>query len=113
MDKLRELTLAKKVGKAIAERRHAQGITQEVMAEQLGVGLEAVSRMERGQIMPSVARLVEVAELLRCPVQNFLIAGSDRAMDHGIQLATKLGKLKPADRDMVLEILERLMMRLK
>jgi transcriptional regulator with XRE-family HTH domain len=113
MEKLREIALAKKVGKAIAGRRHVQGMTQEVMAEHLGVGLEAVSRMERGQIMPSVARLVEVAELLRCPMQDFLVAGSDRAMDHGIQLAGKLSKLKPADLDLVVDILERLTARLK
>lgn len=113
MDKQREVVLAKKIGKAIADRRKAVSLTQDELAQKLGVGLEAISRMERGQIMPSITRLVEVAEALECPVQDLLLLGSDRIMDFGIKLAGKLSQLSPQDRDMVLDIIDKLATRLE
>ena len=83
------------------------------MAEKLGLGLEAISRMERGTIMPSIPRLVEVAEVLKCPVQELLVVGSDRAIDHSIQLTQQLGQIKPKDRELLLNILGQLTTRLK
>lgn len=113
MKKVAEKALGQRVGRAIAERRKAQGITQEAMAEKLGLGLEAISRMERGTIMPSIPRLVEVAEVLKCPVQELLVVGSDRAIDHSIQLTQQLGQIKPKDRELLLNILGQLTTRLK
>lgn len=40
--------LAKAVGRAIAYQRQQRGMTQEEVAERLQIGMEAVSRMERG-----------------------------------------------------------------
>lgn len=40
--------LAKNVGKAIGRQRNQAGFTQEQVAEHLNIGMEAVSRMERG-----------------------------------------------------------------
>ena len=113
MKKVAEKALGKRVGRAIAERRKAQGISQETMAEKLGLGLEAISCMGRGTMMPSIPRLVEVAEVLKCPVQEMLVVGSDRAIDHSIQLTQQLGQIKPKDRELLLNILGQLTARLK
>jgi transcriptional regulator with XRE-family HTH domain len=113
MKKQREDALAKKVGKAIADRRKAVSITQEELATTLDVGIEAISRMERGVIMPSITRLVEVAEALDCPVQSLLNVGSDRAVDYGIQLAKLLNQIKPKDREVLLSIVEQLITKFK
>lgn len=112
MHKDREIRLARNVGKAIADRRKEVPMTQDGLGEKLGLGIEAISRMERGAIMPSIPRLVEVAEALDCPVQELLLVSSDRATDKGIELAGKLERLAPADREMLLEIVERLSLRL-
>jgi len=109
----RKAALGKKVGKAIADRRRAVPMTQEELAERLGVGVEAVSRMERGAIMPSIPKLVEVAEALHSPVQDLLLMFSDRPTDKGIELAKKLDQLSPSDREMVLQIVDLLAHRLK
>ena len=53
--------LAQSVGKAIARQRLQSGLTQEAVAEHLGIGMEAVSRMERGVVVPTIARLAELA----------------------------------------------------
>lgn len=113
MDKDRETALAIKVGKAIAYRRKAVPMTQEELGEALSVGIEAISRMERGSIMPSIPRLVEVAEALGCPIHDLLLISSDRSTEHAIQLAQKLSPLSVQDRDMILEIVDRLVVRLK
>ncbi|MBV7515832.1 helix-turn-helix domain-containing protein, partial [Pseudomonas sp. PDM25] len=53
--------LARRVGQAIAKQRSRSGLTQEEVAERLGVGNEAVSRIERGIVMPNIERLLELA----------------------------------------------------
>ena len=62
----------KRIGKAIAKQRQQSGYTQEQVAEMLEIGNEAVSRMERGLIMPNVVRLIELAEKDRQLMLNFL-----------------------------------------
>jgi transcriptional regulator with XRE-family HTH domain len=54
MSKPEETNLAKIVGLAIARQRMLRGLTQEQVAEQLGIGGEAVSRIERGIVMPNI-----------------------------------------------------------
>ncbi|WP_233139473.1 helix-turn-helix domain-containing protein [Aggregatibacter actinomycetemcomitans] len=62
----------KRIGKAIAKQRQQSGYTQEQVAEMLEIGNEAVSRMERGLIMPNVMRLIELAEKDRQLMLDFL-----------------------------------------
>ena len=52
------------IGRAIAKYRQAKGLTQAELAEILGIGNDAVSRMERGTIVPTVTRLIELAEMI-------------------------------------------------
>ncbi|MFR8276028.1 MAG: helix-turn-helix domain-containing protein [Desulfovibrio fairfieldensis] len=60
--------LAKLVGTNIQERRKKLGLTQECLAEKIGVGQQSLSRMERGDIAPKLERLPDVAATLRCSV---------------------------------------------
>ena len=111
--KLNERALAKVVGHAIAKRRLACGLTQEEVAERLCVGNEAVSRMERGTVMPTVARLVELAEIFNCPAGDLLIESSNRAEDQGRLMVNLIEALSEKDRAFALEIVERLSVHLK
>ncbi len=64
----------RKIGKFIAERRKAQNITQEKLAEMLDVSDRAVSKWERGICMPSTAIMPELCKILGIAV-NELFCG--------------------------------------
>lgn len=64
----------RKIGKFIAERRKAQNITQEKLAEILDVSDRAVSKWERGICMPSTAMMPELCKILGIAV-NELFCG--------------------------------------
>lgn len=108
-----ETELAIRVGKAIAQRRIEANLTQEQVAEKLGIGPEAVSRMERGTVMPTVARLVRLAEILSCGADDLLMDGSNRASDQAKLVAQLLEELTQNDRDLLLELLRKMSSRLK
>ncbi|MFB2832581.1 helix-turn-helix domain-containing protein [Aeromonas jandaei] len=101
--------LAKSVGKAIGRQRQLAGLTQEKVAERLRIGMEAVSRMERGLVVPTVVRL---AQLFGCELADFLRETSNRPTEQGIVLSQQLAKLKAADRALVLEVVDKLVARL-
>ncbi|WP_230976155.1 helix-turn-helix domain-containing protein [Pseudothauera nasutitermitis] len=107
-----ERTLAKVVGKAISKRRLACGLTQEEVAERIGVGNEAVSRMERGLVMPTVARLVELAGIFGCAAGDLLVESSNRADDQGRAISNLIATLSERDRAFVVEIVESLSLHL-
>lgn len=104
--------LAEVVGRAIARHRMTSGLTQEQVAEQLGIGNEAVSRMERGLVMPTVARLVELADIFQCQTADLLTEASSRISDQAKYVGQLLTKLNSHDRTLILEIVERLAGRL-
>ena len=68
-----ELSLSANIGKL----RRAHGMTQEQLAEALGVTFAAVSKWERGASLPSVTLLMPLAEALN---GGFVrrVAGRDR-----------------------------------
>jgi transcriptional regulator with XRE-family HTH domain len=104
--------LAKSVGKAIGRQRQQAGLTQDQVAEYLNIGMEAVSRMERGIVVPTIVRLAELAQLFECELADFLRETSSRPTEQGIVLGQKLAKLDSADRTLLLEMFERLVERL-
>ena len=104
--------LAKAVGRAIARQRQQAGLTQEQVAEHLSIGMEAVSRMERGIVAPTVVRLAELAQLFDCELADFLRETSNRPTEQGIVLSQQLARLDDVDRTLLLETVERLVERL-
>lgn len=107
MDTKRARALAVAVGSAISQTRVEQGLTQEQVAEALGIGMEAVSRMERGVVMPSLVRLVEFADLFNCSIERFTKRGSGRSADLALLLHDLISPLRKADRLFVVELVER------
>ncbi|WP_256357510.1 helix-turn-helix domain-containing protein [Halomonas sp. 18071143] len=72
MNKLEQERLAGNIGRAIAKQRVRCQLTQEEVAERLGVGNEAVSRIERGRVIPNIVRLLELAEIFNCEAAELL-----------------------------------------
>ena len=104
--------LAELVGKAIARQRIRCKLSQEQVAEKLGIGGEAVSRIERGTVMPNVERLVELASIFNCEAADLLTKGSSRPEDQARRLHDLLSTLGMEDRVLVIDVVERLVERL-
>lgn len=112
MSSFDEDQLAKKIGKAIARHRQARKLTQEDVAELLKIGNEAVSRIERGLVMPTIARLVEFASIFQCDTSDLLTETSNRSVDQAQYLDRLLSKLDHQDRELVVGMVEKLTARL-
>lgn len=60
------------IGKRIAEQRRSKGLTQDDIAERLGVSAQAVSKWENDISYPDISLLVPLAELLGVSVDQLL-----------------------------------------
>ncbi|MBP4033003.1 helix-turn-helix transcriptional regulator [Aeromonas sp. PrichA-15] len=104
--------LAKAVGRAIAYQRQQRGMTQEEVAERLQIGMEAVSRMERGIVVPTIVRLAELAQIFGCELTDLLRETSSRPLEQAVRLAHQLEQLTDDDRQWVTDTMTALMSRL-
>lgn len=105
--------IAEAVGKAIANRRIRYGLTQDEVAERLGIGNEAVSRMERGLVVPNIARLYDFATIFNCAASELLNEASPRVDDQATRISRLLNSLENADRQLLMEMIERFSERLR
>ena len=62
----------KTLGEKLRDKRIERGMTQELVAELLGVSRQAVSKWESGKTDPSTANLLALAELYEVPVGDLL-----------------------------------------
>ena len=69
-----------KIGKYIAEKRKALGLTQVELAEKLGMSNKSVSKWERGVCLPDVSVYNDLCSLLGISINEFL-AGEDIEKD--------------------------------
>ncbi len=83
-------------GPFLKERRAERGLTQSVLAEQLGVSTAAVSKWERGQCLPDIAKLDDLAavldlsvlELFNCEVRQEVLPREELAVVYQQTLET-------------------------
>ena len=104
MSEARQRRLARAVGRSIGAQRERAGLTQDQVSEMLGIGSQAVSRMERGAVMPTLARLFEFADVFDCRVDELLALASDRGADQVALVARDIGKLGDRDRELVVGV---------
>lgn len=62
----------KKIGGFLKELRHGKGITQEQLAERLGVSGRTISRWETGSNMPDLDILIELADYYDVEIREIL-----------------------------------------
>ena len=62
----------RETGRKIAALRKEHNMTQYELADRLGISFQAVSNWERGNSMPDIAKLPEIAELFGCTIDELL-----------------------------------------
>ena len=105
--------IAKKVAESIKASREKAGLSQDQVGERLDIGAEAVSRIERGITIPTLTRLAELADIFKCSIEDLLGSSSTRTLDQTEYLAKLLATLPANDREMVVEVVEKICERLK
>lgn len=101
----RLVEIRKAVGDSIGRRRQRAGMTQEAVAEKLGIGPEAVSRMERGVGSVTAERLIVLAEMFSCRADELLLQASHRPADQAAELAGLMEGLPEGERRYLMESL--------
>lgn len=72
---------AEKVGGQIATLRKAKHLTQAELGERLGVSFQAVSKWERGETLPDIGLLPDLAAVLETTADNIL-NGGEKVMEY-------------------------------
>ena len=72
---------AAKVGRQIADLRQVKGLTQSQLGERLNISFQAVSKWERGETLPDVGILLDLAKVLETTVDHIL-NGGQRMMEY-------------------------------
>ena len=75
------------VGERISSARKKSGMTQEQLAERVGVSVQAVSKWENGKNLPDIDNLLKIAEVTDTPYQLFLSEEGEAA---GLSFRTRL-----------------------
>lgn len=101
--------LAVEIGKTIRKQRKAAGMTQAMLAEAIGLESETVSRIENGIRLPSIEKLVEIADLFQVPVAVFFetaptVKKQDEAQLLAEKISVALEKLPESGKSFVLDV---------
>lgn len=78
------------LGEKIASARKEKGMTQEMLAEQLGVTRQAVARWETGKALPGTANLFMLRQLLGIPLEAADMEATDLEGTTGTEKAESL-----------------------
>ncbi len=91
------------VAKQIQSLRKSKGITQNELGERLHVSYQAVSKWERGEALPDITILPDLANVLETTIDNILLGGERVLKFHrkttvediknGIECLVRLGEL--------------------
>jgi len=101
-----ETRLREQLGAELRKARIALGLTQADVAEKVETDPETVSRFERGATLPSLTRLLDLADALDVSVSALLGAASPRATDELEELRASLAALPAKDRRLAAAIVK-------
>ena len=69
------------VGQRVRQRRWAKGLTQQQLAERVGIRFQQIQKYETGENRLSASRLWDIAMVLEVPVSYFFEGLTDAAVD--------------------------------
>lgn len=79
----------KKVGKNLAKLRLLRGLTQEKLADAVGVTFQQLQKYEKGQNRISVSRLWQFSQVLEIPVAEFYDGTEGAAHSDALKLTAE------------------------
>lgn len=85
------------LGEKIASTRKEKGMTQEMLAEQLGVTRQAVARWETGKALPGTANLFMLRQLLGIPLEAADMEATDLEGTTGTEKSGTLANTEKAE----------------
>lgn len=87
-----------KTGKTISRLRKENNITQMELADKLGISFQAVSNWERGNTMPDISKLPELAQILGTSVDELLGSSSSaRIIENAAKDTHSLEEATPSE----------------
>lgn len=102
------------IGQRVKQYREAAGLTQEVFAEMIGLGVKHVSAIECGAVGVSLATLKQASIVLSIPA-DFLLFGEETVEERQQRvvelqaITARIGRLPSQKYDIVKDILNRLL----
>lgn len=109
----KEDTQTFRLGRTIRYRRKQLGMTQEELAEKLGVGHQALSRIEQGHMAPKMDRLPLIATCLQCNVSDLFREKTDTSADYASRIEDLMTGLSPKKREYLYQHISGLVFMLK
>ena len=85
---------------------------QAELAEHIGMEPVSLSRIETGNSLPGVERVIEIAAVLNVSVAHLLDGVSQNFSDQAEQVAASMERLSPGDRNLVVSVVTQLADRL-
>lgn len=103
----RDRQVAKVFGTIIAEKRKVLGMSQELLAEYVGITQESLSRMEKGLIAPRFERLQRFADALQCSISD-LFQTQCTVNDRAAVIEKLIATLPDSKQSEIIEIVARI-----
>lgn len=102
----KESLLRLRLGQQLRQARLAKKLTQGALAELVTTDPETISRFERGATLPSLVRLLELAEALEVSLSFLLGAASPRGTDEIEAMQHALAALSDDDRRLAMALIQ-------
>jgi len=104
-----DATLRNQIGSNIAAYRKQAGLTQAGLAEKLNYSDKAVSKWERGESVPDVMTLVQLAELFQIPVGELLadpnaLPGNPGTLEKAMTQVSEKALKRKANKNVILAL---------
>jgi hypothetical protein len=104
----KDLQRLKVIGKSLQKQRLKTGYSQEEVADRLGITPKSYGDYERGDATADILRLIRIAEIFECQIEELLTGISSKPDDQAKQIAILLQGVKRIDRLHIIKIVEKI-----
>lgn len=102
------------VGKNIVSLRKKLNFTQKELAEKLDITQDSMMRIEKGMIAPKMARLQDIADILKCPVPYLFMSEENKSIEeYALYIAENIKELKEEDKKYLIDLIDTAMQYMK
>lgn len=91
--------ILKEIGNRISSKRRQLDMTQEFLADKMGVSVQMISNLERGNKAIRIDNLINLCELLEVST-DYILKGIPTENDNN-EMSKKIAELSESDRKMI------------